>query len=60
MVAARLGKSFSRPGFDYFQRLEDLEAQLARILSCRVDVIEEPVRKKHFQTVIDRDRALAF
>lgn len=41
-------------------RLEDLEVQLARILGCRVDVVEEPVRKKRFQTEIDRDRTVAF
>ena len=59
-LAARLGKNFSQPGLDYFQRLEDLEAKLARILGCRVDVIEEPVRKNRFQAEIDRDRAIAF
>jgi hypothetical protein len=44
------------------QRLpaSDLEGRLSGILGCRADVIEEPVRKKRFQTEIDRDRALAF
>jgi len=59
-LAARLGEDFSSPGLAYLQRLEDLEAQLAGILGCRVDVIEEPVRKRRFQTEIDRDRAVAF
>jgi len=30
------------------------------MLGCKVDVIEEPVRKERIQTGIDRDRALAF
>jgi uncharacterized protein len=59
-VAVRLSENFSTPGLDYFSRLRDLEGRLAAILGCKVDVIEEPVRKKRFQTEIDRDRALAF
>jgi hypothetical protein len=59
-VAVRLGENFSQPGFDYFRRLDDLEAHLSGILSCKVDVVEEPVRKKRLQAGIDRDRAIAF
>ena len=59
-VAVRLAENFSSGGFDYFGRLEELEQQLSRILGCRVDVVEEPVRKERFQRQIDRDRALAF
>lgn len=59
-VAVRLGEDFSEPGLDYLHRLDDLEGQLSGILGCKVDVIEEPVRKKRFQTEIDRDRTLAF
>jgi|HubBroStandDraft_6_1064221.scaffolds.fasta_scaffold121476_1 predicted nucleotidyltransferase len=59
-VAVRLGESFSAPGLRYFSRLSELEGQLSDILGCKVDVIEEPVRKKRFQTEIDRDRAIAF
>lgn len=59
-VAVRLGKDFSEPGFDYFSRMDELEARLAGILGCKVDVVEEPVRKERFQREIDRDRALAF
>jgi len=59
-VAVRLGENFSAPGFDYFGRLSQLEGRLSGILGCKVDVVEEPVRKKRFQTEIDRDRALAF
>ena len=40
--------------------MSDLEALLAGILGCKVDVIEEPVRKGRLQTEIDRDRTLAF
>ena len=59
-VAVRLGERFSVRGLAYFSRLSDLEQRLSGILGCKVDVIEEPVRKKRFQTEIDRDRALAF
>jgi len=59
-VAVRLGTSFSRPGFDYFRGLENLERRLSEILGCKVDVVEEPVRKERLQKEIDRDRALAF
>jgi hypothetical protein len=30
------------------------------MLGCKVDVVEEPVRKERFQQEINRDRALAF
>ena len=59
-VAVRLGENFSAPGLNYFSRLSDLEERLSGILGCKVDVIEEPVRKQRFQIEIDRDRALAF
>src|SRR5580658_3778868 len=59
-VAVRLSQNFSEPGLQYFSRLSDLEGRLSVILGCQVDVIEEPVRKKRFQTEIDRDRTLAF
>ena len=59
-VVVRLGKNFSEPGLDYISRLDALEHRLSEILGCRVDVIEEPVRKERFQKEIDRDRALAF
>jgi predicted nucleotidyltransferase len=59
-LAVRLGDSFSAPGLHYFGRLSELEGRLSSILGCRVDVIEEPVRKKRLQIEIDRDRALAF
>jgi uncharacterized protein len=59
-VAVRLGANFSVPGFQYLSRLHELEGRLSGILGCRVDVVEEPVRKQRFQTEIDRDRTLAF
>jgi uncharacterized protein len=59
-VVVRLGKNFSEPGLDYFSRMDELEERLGKILGCKVDVVEEPVRKKRFQQQIDRDRALAF
>jgi hypothetical protein len=59
-VAVRLGENFSKGGFDYFSRLEDLQRRLSIILDCKVDVIEEPVRKARLQAEIDRDRAFVF
>jgi predicted nucleotidyltransferase len=59
-VVVKLGKSFSVGGFDYFGQLEDLHRRLSAILGCKVDVIEEPVRKARLQAEIDRDRAFAF
>jgi len=59
-VAVRLGESFSKPGLDYFNRMDDLEERLSKILDCEVDVVEEPVRRGSFQREIDKDRAIAF
>ena len=59
-IAVRLGENFSKPGLDYFSRLDNLQARLSEILGCKVDVVEEPVRKDRFQSRIDMDRALAF
>jgi predicted nucleotidyltransferase len=59
-IAVRLAETFSDGGFDYFGRLEDLEQRLSVLLGCRVDVVEEPARKRRLQNEIDRDRALAF
>jgi uncharacterized protein len=59
-VAVRLAQNFSKGGFDYFGRLEDLQRRLSVILGCKVDVIEEPVRKARLRAEIDRDRAIAF
>ena len=59
-IAVRLGESFSHGGFNYFGRLEDLEQWLSQLLGCKVDVVEEPVRKQRFQEQLNRDRALAF
>jgi predicted nucleotidyltransferase len=59
-LAVRLSEHFSERGLDYFSRMEELEDRLTRMLGCKVDVVEEPVRKERFQQEINRDRALAF
>ena len=59
-LAVRLSANFSTGGLDYFSRLEELERRLSAILGCKVDVIEEPVRKQRIQVEIDRDRTLVF
>ncbi len=58
-LAVRLSENFSRGGFDYFGRMDELE-RLSAILGCKVDVIEEPARKERLQAAIDRDRIRAF
>lgn len=52
-VAVQRGENFSAPGLNYFARLSELEGRLSGILGCRADVVEEPVRKKRFQTEIE-------
>jgi uncharacterized protein len=59
-AAVRLDENFSAPGLDYCSRLDDLEERLTRTLGCKVDVVEEPVRKERFQREIDEHRAVAF
>lgn len=51
-VVVRLSDKFSKGGFDYFGRMEELKKTLSAILGCKVDVIEEPVRKKQLSTLI--------
>jgi predicted nucleotidyltransferase len=59
-VVVRLSRDFSKPGLDYFVRLDEFKRRLAEILECEVDLVEEPVGKPRLQTEIDRDRAVAF
>lgn len=59
-LAVRLGETFSMPGLDYFSRLVELEQHLSEMLGCKVDVVEEPVRKPRLQREINKDRAIAF
>ncbi len=59
-IAVRLDKAFSSGGFDYFSRLDALEARLSGMLHGKVDLVEEPVRKPRFQQEIDRNRTIAF
>jgi len=59
-IAVRLDTHFSAPGLDYIGRLDQLQARLSALLGCKVDVVEEPVRKPRLQSEIDRDRALVF
>lgn len=59
-LAVRLDRAFCRGGFDYFARLDALQARLADLLGCAVDIIEEPVERGSLQREIDRDRVIAF
>jgi len=58
-IAVRLDETFSTGGFDYFWRREQLRERLTKLLDCKVDVVEEPVRKPSLRQAIDRDRVLA-
>ena len=59
-IAVRLNERFSTGGFDYFWQRDQLRENLSKLLGCKVDIVEEPVRRPRFQKEIDRDRALAF
>jgi uncharacterized protein len=59
-LAVRLGVGFSRPGFEYFSRLDELEERFRNLLGHEVDVIEEPAERERLQKEIDKDRAIAF
>lgn len=59
-LVVRLGPGFSKGGFDYFGRLEELRLRLAEIVGRDVDVVEEPVERQTLQRAIDEERVLAF
>lgn len=59
-LAVRLKPGFSEGGFDYFGRFEALRARLEEVLSCPVDLVEEPVEKASLKKEIDEDRVRAF
>jgi predicted nucleotidyltransferase len=59
-LAVRLKPGFSVGGFDYFGRFEALRARLEEVLSCPVDLVEEPVEKESLKREIDEDRVRAF
>jgi predicted nucleotidyltransferase len=59
-LIVRLKPGFSQGGFDYFGRFEALRSQLAQILACPVDLVEEPVETARLQEQIDEDRVLVF
>ncbi len=59
-LLVRLKPGFSQGGFDYFGRFEALRAELAQILACPVDLVEEPVETARLKAQIDKDRVLVF
>jgi len=56
-VVVRLGAN-SRNQARLLSRMDELQERLAKILGCKVDVVEEPVRKERFQQEIDRTAPL--
>lgn len=59
-IAARFSDSFSKGGFEFFGKLDELREELSERLGAKVDLIEEPARRAGFQAEIDRDRVVAF
>jgi predicted nucleotidyltransferase len=59
-IAVRLHENFSKGGFDYFGRMEELEQQLSAVLGCKADIIDEPVCKERLRAQIEKDRAVVF
>jgi predicted nucleotidyltransferase len=57
-IAVRLSEG--PHGFAYFARLERIEALLSELLGRPVDVVPEPAAAERIQSVIERDRHLAF
>lgn len=49
-----------RRGFTHLARMDQIRERLSEILSCGVDVIEEPAPSPRLQRAIDQDRVLAF
>lgn len=59
-LAVRFLPGFSKGGFDYFGRIEDLRERLTEILDRPVDVIEEPAESERLQKQIDEEGVVAF
>ena len=58
MLRFARAENISNGGLDYFGRLEEVERRLSQMPGCKIDVVEELVRKARLQMRIDTDRAL--
>jgi predicted nucleotidyltransferase len=59
-LAIRPGPGFSRGGFDHFGKLDALREHLAALLSCNVDLVEEPAVRPRLREVIAAEGVRAF
>jgi predicted nucleotidyltransferase len=55
-IAARFDPAAELSGFD----IAGIELRLSEILGCKVDLVEEPVRRPSLKKALDRDRVDAF
>ncbi|MCV0397850.1 MAG: nucleotidyltransferase domain-containing protein [Rhizobiaceae bacterium] len=54
------GETFSRGGFDYFAKVDELRSELSAIVHRPVDLVDELAVKPAMKAQIDRDRVIAF
>ena len=59
-VVVQLNDAARQGGFAYLARLNRLRHRLEEILTRRVDLITEPIRKERLRRQIEKDRVLAF
>ena len=59
-LVVRLTDAARQGGFAYVGRLDRLRRRLEEILTRRVDLIAEPIRKERLRHEIEKDRVLAF
>lgn len=59
-AAVRFDPAARKHGLAHLGQLTEIEAELARILGCPVDVIEEPAENSRLQRAIERDRVIVF
>jgi predicted nucleotidyltransferase len=59
-LAIHAGPGFSSGGYDHFGRLEALREDLAALLGCEVDLVEEPAVRPRLKRIIAEQGVRAF
>jgi predicted nucleotidyltransferase len=59
-IVVHLTEEARNGGFAYFGRIDRLRQRLEAILTCRVDLIAEPIQKERLRHEFEKDRVLAF
>lgn len=59
-AAVRFDPAARKHGLAHVGQLTEIEAELARILGCPADVIEEPAENPRLQRAIERDWVFVF